>query len=224
MPFRVLGAVLHVCLCTTAWAGGVEAKSSRAPLPSREVERPLVLPKGWADVSVATERELSGVPGEWRPGVALRRGLFPRHEFAVAVSEAGARIGWRWGLRQTEVPATSVAVETEWRGPAEARLGLAARRQLGGLRLTARTAGVYSYEGPHELGGLASLEALLQAGPLVFSQRPELSRLGSRPMSLRWALRGGVQWTRGFDTWVTAELPVVGARSRQIGCSVGGRF
>jgi hypothetical protein len=220
----MLAAALTVSLCTSAWAGGLQAKSSRAPLSAREVERPLVLPKGWLDVAVSTERELAGVPGEWMSGVAFRQGLFPRHELSLALAESGSRLGWRWTLMQTEVPAASVALETEWRGPAEAVLGLAARRQLGGLRLTGRVAGVYSYISPLEAGGIASVEALLQAGPLVFSQAPELSRVGARPVSLKWGFRWGVQWTRGFDTWITAALPVMGARSRQVGFSVGGRF
>lgn len=56
LMFHRLSLLLGLALWTSpAQAGGFEAKTMRAPLSSREVERALVLGKGWVEITLANE-------------------------------------------------------------------------------------------------------------------------------------------------------------------------
>ena len=41
-------AAVIVTLALAAFASGVQARTGREPLPAREIERAVVLPRGWA--------------------------------------------------------------------------------------------------------------------------------------------------------------------------------
>ncbi|MCO4744369.1 MAG: hypothetical protein KC912_06235 [Proteobacteria bacterium] len=123
-------------------AAQAQPKRSRAPLSALEVERGLVLPKGWVEIEVV---HASGkVRGEWtstgtvepvdaewtqhrqvlrtRFGVAPRLEAFaflPIHQahtdgFQAAVGDAGA--GVRWEVFSTDLPTTSLAIESGFSG------------------------------------------------------------------------------------------------------------
>lgn len=122
-------------------AAGLHAKPSRAPLPAREVERGLVLPKGWTEVGVDLARKVaderwtaSGATevaparyARWTQVVRLRHGVAPGLELWVTVpwhqarlgsaSVAGlgdAAFGARIGLGDREPPRRALALELAW--------------------------------------------------------------------------------------------------------------
>lgn len=129
-------------LFATAWAG-LGVRTSREPLPSREIERSVVLPKGWTQLelgiarSVATQAwdETGGaVPLEvpWRStsvAIGVRYGLAPGWEMFgelpwrastgwVAQQGFGtAEIGTRFALERSEAPFHSIALEFAGRAP-----------------------------------------------------------------------------------------------------------
>ncbi len=228
MSSPALIALSVAWLSPAAFAAGVQAPASREPLPAREVERPILVPKGWTDL--AATAQLQGRRGnrQWAENLAIRRGLLPNHEVGISLSFTGGTevrpsLGWRWSLFRREPPSTELAVEASWSDPGEVVAGLAFRRQIGGLRLTARVAGVQDYS-EATLSGRGSLEALLQAGLLVFAATPEVALDGAE-VSSDLQLRGAIQWTRGFDTAVLFGVPLVGEDNRRtIGVRVGGRY
>lgn len=116
---------------------------SREPLPALEVERGLVLPKGWTELVVAVGRKrateawsaagdpvpLGGVFVRWTESLTLRHGLLPGHEVWLSVPWHQQRFqdrrasgvgdvsfGWRVGLLRTEPPGAAVALELGWTG------------------------------------------------------------------------------------------------------------
>lgn len=216
-------ALIAALLSPTAVAGGLEAKSSREPLPARQVEQPITIPKGWTDLAAAVSVEQSAGEPHWVDQWTVRRGVLPRHELSLSWSQMQPGLGWRWSLFRKEPPSMGLAWEASWSGPAEIRGGLAFRRQIGGLRLTARAGGLHRYE-VGESASRSSLEALLQAGLLVFVAEPTID-VGTMEMQSDLALRGTVQWTRGFDTSVLLGFPLAGDPSgRTLGALIGARF
>ena len=221
-----LSILMALLLASESRASGLEAKSSRAPLPAREVARPLVLPKGWLDVSIGAEREYAGVPGAWTERLSFRRGIVPRHELSLAVGGVGPSLGWRVSLLQGAAPSSGLALALRWDRGGWTRFGFAVRRQWGALRLTGRLDGLgRSADGQLRGAAEASAEALLQAGPLGWVAEP-VTLVSGREAERASELRVGalVQWTRGFDTRVTGALPLSGTRSRRLGLALGGRF
>lgn len=275
--------VLIFAACSVAGAASVEP--GREPLPAREVERGLVLPKGWTELAVALGRkraderwsdagEAVALDGRYTlltEQVALRHGVAPGHELWLVVPwhqarlegddaavEAGlgdVRFGWRWQLLRREPPSTALAIELAWEaatadegptlplgaGTSELWFGVAGRRQLGGLALTARVDAVHRLTGrvaylsegrePSQLlspGDLVvgSLEALLQAGPLLLSATPRLgwrgdARVGPDTGALRrlddtdatfadLRLGVGLALTRAVELGYAHERPIVG--------------
>ena len=62
--YRTLSLMLGLAVCAgTAQAGGFEAKTMRAPFSSREVERGLVLGKGWVELELGTD--VKNATGYW---------------------------------------------------------------------------------------------------------------------------------------------------------------
>ncbi|MCB9674934.1 MAG: hypothetical protein H6737_07450 [Alphaproteobacteria bacterium] len=134
--------MIGVALVATAWAGfGV--RSSREPLPSREVERSVVLPKGWteldlsADLASATKSwDADGAPAllevPWRTqtvAAGVRYGVAPGVElfgtlpwrrasgYVVQTGFATAEVGGRLALERSEAPFHSVGLEVAGRVP-----------------------------------------------------------------------------------------------------------
>ncbi len=150
-----------------AFAQGLTHRVSRDPLPAREVERPLVLPKGWSEVVASIGRtrwsdiDYRPFPGEvtrreaslsarvsMGPTVELRARLpyADVHTGTVLGGGVGsATVGVAWLLARSEAPARSLGVHMGWTTPsAHTRLPLgSATHQLQGW-LTAR----------QQLGGL----------------------------------------------------------------------
>ena len=65
MKKLVCALLLGLTVPGTALAGGFEAKTMREPLPAREVERPIHMPKGWLQVGLHAEMKKS--KSEWGP-------------------------------------------------------------------------------------------------------------------------------------------------------------
>lgn len=57
--------LLGLALPDVSDAGGFEAKTMREPLSSREVERPIILPKGWLEVGLYAD--VKNAQSEWGP-------------------------------------------------------------------------------------------------------------------------------------------------------------
>ncbi len=141
---RLSVAALVLVLCGVEVSYAQEtARTSRLPLPSRPVERPIALPRGWFewrltgthDVDrgsfdgarrVSWQQPRSRSIGE----VLLRAGVSKRTELwwrAGMVTEAvsAARVvglndpavGARLTVHHREAPATSIVVEAQWEGP-----------------------------------------------------------------------------------------------------------
>ena len=147
-----------------ATGGGLTHRTTREPMPAREVERPLVLPAGWTVLRGDAGVDGVGVSGRW----SVTQGL--------ELSATGATgLPWSVGgavqLGRGEAPARSAALGLRWTPPTVEEghvlwTEAAARSQWGGLRGTiAPGAGVYA-DGGWTAGIGARGECLLQAGPL----------------------------------------------------------
>ena len=219
-------ALIAALLSAPAEGAGFEAKTSRQPLPARQVERPILIPKGWTDIEVSmrVDRPWAKV-ARAQDRLMIRRGLLPRHELFLSMDlDLDATMGWRWSIFRAEPPMTAVALESSWSAPGIVQTGLALRRQVGGLRLTGRGAGIVRYEDP-QVGGLFSVEALLQAGLLVFAATPVVHLAPGTEPDAAVGLRGTIQWTRGFDTSVMGGVAVLGApRDDGVELRLGARF
>lgn len=243
-----------------ARAGGLGAHTSRDALPAREVERTLLVPRGWTLASLSySARDLPEAPGassvqtlraEVAHGLLPRvdvRAALPLHEVRGRFGARRAGIGdgslaCRLALLERDPPLTALAVELgvgtpSGRGGAQPvalgsgtpdlSAGLAARRRLGALALSASVGGILRLPGrvayvPGSVGDhgvvdpsdelVARLDALLQAGPLLGGISSLHGARGAYTVEERvkpwagwsWSIeaRGGVQPTRG----ITVEL------------------
>ena len=173
---------------TTAWADGLQAHSTRRELPSREVERAVVLQRGW--------RELQLTQGAGGGTALVRAGL-------ADGLEVHARVGWlahdelglgaTIGLWRIEPPNTSVAVHVDHSlGPValhrpQTRAVVVGRQQWGGLLLTSEAGAAVAEAGVRPVAGA---ELALQAGPFVWATNLD---------EASWGLRGAFELTRGFE-------------------------
>lgn len=184
-----------------SWSAVASAakRETREPLPAREVERPLLTPRGWVLAESATSAEVSAT--------GLRFGLTRRFEIAgvlpVALDAPGlgaSQVSARWALVDRESPAQGLSVEFVARsraesGPEVAIPELGARvawRRQGGAARTTGWLGVTSEE-RLETGA----EVLLQAGPLWVSPRVDAS-VGPLGSSVGFGVRATLQLSRGL--------------------------
>jgi hypothetical protein len=150
-------------LIAAAWAG-LGVRTSREPLPSREIEKSVVLPKGWTelelDLARASARDAWGSDGRpvpldapWRTtraAATVRYGLAPGWEvfgtLPLVVAEptpdtpvqtgfSTVEVGSRVALERSEAPFHSVAVAVVGRLP----LGFAGGDLDGGARVPLTT-------------------------------------------------------------------------------------
>lgn len=179
-----------------AWAG-LGPRTSREPLPAREVERALVAPKGWTALGVGLERanasegwSADGDPTplaapwtRWTVDLTVRHGLAPGWDVFASVpwhrSDAferqggvgTARVGTRLSVQRAEAPNRSVAVELAADAPLGASRGaapsLASGPTAGVLPLTPGT-------GALRLGllGRRAVDGLLLDGAVTGVVRP----------------------------------------------------
>jgi hypothetical protein len=198
-------------LAVAALAAGVESRTGREPLPARELERPVVLPRGWSavDTTVAwkhatgwwgrTGGRVEGAP-RWRTTTAT---LGLRHGLTRTV-ELGASVPWEWGalgqqhmravgdpelsarwlVAHSEPPARSLAVEARHRA-AFGHTPFGAGGAVWSLGVVSRV----------RLGGL-------RIGADVHAERWTASRVRTVPPSLRG---GGPYWVKPGDQWVVAS-------------------
>ncbi|MEZ4317916.1 MAG: hypothetical protein R3F61_10450 [Myxococcota bacterium] len=134
--------MIALVLFASAWAGfGV--RSSREPLPSRENERSIVLPKGWTELEVGVDHSVAAaawssrgrsVPLDvpWRTDtvqVGVRYGVAPGWElfgslpwtratgYVLQTGFGTGEIGGRFALHRNEAPFGSVGLEVAGRVP-----------------------------------------------------------------------------------------------------------
>jgi hypothetical protein len=216
--------------------------TSREPLPAREVERPVVLPRGWSQLQMAIRwRKVEAL---WNGGAAnhqittfepeVRHGLARGVDVGIVVpahvvdrptrrsfgpaersSLGDPALLVHLALLRTEPPNSSIALALHHSSPAgglphtlgapATRAALVARRQVGGIGITAdagyqrRWAAPARWlppslqeDGPNPVVALGdvvdlSVEILLQGGPLVLALRPsyqatQATRLGRGPV------------------------------------------
>ncbi|HHO50406.1 MAG TPA: hypothetical protein ENK18_05915 [Deltaproteobacteria bacterium] len=271
--------VIRVVIWVVGWSG-VALAGDRDPLPARWIERPLVLPRGWARAEVALALRGPGPAAPLLQGEEIQRdvvaatlglGVLPRVEaFAVLPwvwTRSGTRsgrglgdpvLGSRLVLHRSEPPSRSVALElsaTTPRGGIQQGLpldvgvtvlrgALGGRAALGGLGLEGWLGPSLWLPGPvgwlrpagggHGRidpgdGGVASVAAWLQAGPLVprIAARIEAraaDRIGARPVSsasvgaelegtVRAQLSRGVWGLAGYS-WPLIEAVALPGRPR----------
>ena len=178
---------------------GLGRAAERDPLPSLPVERPVVLPRGWATVELAAQRAVGPGAVEQRlvpvaryaplRGLELRVAVPLVHarvdEVGVASGPGDAALGLRLGLMRREPPNRSVAVDVIHRAP----LGGAPR----GIALGAGTPGL-------EVG----LVGALQGGPFLASLRVA-GMVGAEPGAIftpGLLLQVGPLFPWGDLTWV----------------------
>ena len=171
-----------------AHAGGLQANSSREPLPAREVEREIPLAKGWRELELRQD----GGGGSARVRAGLTEALeVAAHGGWAARDSVG--LGATLGLVRLEPPNTAAAVRIEhdlgtWDHRAPATRGvLVGRQQFGGLMLTSDFGSELSADA---VRWVASAELALQGGPLVWA-----GRLDERS----WGVRGTLAVSRGFE-------------------------
>ena len=150
-------------LIAAPWAG-LGVRTSREPLPSREIEKAVTLPKGWTeldlDLARAGAREAWGtdgrpipLPAPWRTtraAATVRYGLAPRWEVfgtvplvvaepdpdgPVQMGFSTVEVGSRVALTRSEAPFHSVGVAVVGRMP----LGFAGGDLVGGDRVPLTT-------------------------------------------------------------------------------------
>jgi hypothetical protein len=154
-----------------ALAGGFTHRTTRAPLPARWVERPVVLPAGWKqlDLQVGPGGVLSAQGRlSLGPAVELRAGG------ATDDTAQPVEIGAALALGRREAPARSAALTLGWQVPRLATvapshrivLGLPLRRQWGGSRWTAGPVADVTTADTWASRVGARGEVGLQAGPL----------------------------------------------------------
>ena len=195
-------------LAAAALASGLQARTGRAPLPAREVERAVVLPRGWwavdADLSWKRAAGLWGMEGQrllrdpaWR---TTRLASTVRHGLGRSV-ELGAQVPWEWAtlgeqrartigdpviwgrlaLVREEPPARSLALELRHQAPLA--------RWPHGAGAAVWSAGLI---GRVRHGGLR-VEAAARA------ERWTAGRLREVPSRYRG---GGPYWVKPGDRWV----------------------
>ena len=165
--------------------------ADRDPLPAREIERPLVLPRGWTRLGFDLRLQPEGRVRRDTGSLAVAVGVLPRAELYVVAPVVRARtselavvgagdpvIGARMSLWRAEPPNRSVALDLWFRAPhgaapdgvplgesvATAAASVVARAELSGLGLDGAVGGLL--RGP-AAGALVRGRAFVQAGPLV---------------------------------------------------------
>jgi hypothetical protein len=207
----------------TAWAvawcfaGGFTHRPSREPLPAREVERPLVLPSGWTELTL-------GGAASGSLGAGARLSLGSGVEVAASApwsSHQGAwgasspTLGAAWSPWAREAPSRSVCLRGRYTpgegasgfGP-EAATGVAraeARRQWGGLQLDGGVGLLVAgrVASPHAVARVVG-----QAGPLLVFAAAEADAAWLQPFA-RWG--GAVQLNRAITARVSREVGREGA-------------
>lgn len=173
--------VFLLAMPSGAWAQA-QPKRSRAPFSALEVERSLVLPKGWFEIALVHlsgrgEMDTAdGLSGSWavhgqelsaRVGLARRLELFaalPVHEVPGEGVMGDASFGGRWELAGTDLPSTSLAVELGFGGASGRNPPVLGWVQDGEISLT--------FIGGHPSGWVSSA-VRRQFGPLAVGVRGE---------------------------------------------------
>jgi hypothetical protein len=175
-PANPVGMVGAIFLAGLAWGG---TRPTRAPLPARWVERPILVPRGWTEIAAGAGGwpvDAAGSQGEW---IDLRYGVGRRLDLGVgAVDPFGdgtVRGMVRVGLFAAEPPQTAVALEAGWTTARSGLawggdLGAAVRRESGPIQLdaTVRYGWTRGPEASGMVGGwTGSLRGALQVGPVA---------------------------------------------------------
>lgn len=125
---------LLALLALPAHGGGLQPRTSREALPAREIERPLVLPKGWTELRVQLQRGRGEGPDLplrlTTAATTIIHGLLPGHHVRLtapwhqaqgggmrATGPGDVQIGWRTSLLRREPPNQAVALELSWTAP-----------------------------------------------------------------------------------------------------------
>jgi hypothetical protein len=152
-----------------AWAA-VASAQHREPLPALPVERPVVLPRGWALLGAGLEGDLATFSARY---AAMRR-----VELRVAVPvEGGVRdpeLGARFRLHRSEPPNRSLALDLSVTTPSRAGVPVAALGLVGGHSFGPFLA-TLAVGGRTDLTAVAEPALLLQIGPLFPFARATVS-------------------------------------------------
>lgn len=197
-----------ILLLSTLLPAVAAPRSTRDPLPNREVERPAVLPRGWFEVGA--ELTVDHYEGSWGPlgdkvagpdeqviteALAIRYGVSKRaelwwrvpHRWNAGLSDPS--FGWKVSLHRDEAPSENLWLGLSWKGPAsdfgtrsaDSTITLGGRRQLDGLLVRGHASYVRSWPGPVlNPGDRIELggEGLLQLAPVAVGLAPQWTQRG----------------------------------------------
>ncbi len=198
--------LLGCILAGVAWAG---VSPAREPLSARAIERPAVLPKGWAELGFTGDVDGASTRVGYGLGPSVEVGL------GQAWSAQGldsVRMSVRRSLFEREPPMTSIALDVGWTEPVVGRgrsapdAGVVIRQELAPFQLEVTGRWVQPLVGRGRPLGRAALT--MQGGPLLV--------IGSLTTALRPGLDVALQLSRGLTVGGGAVWAGDGASGRAI--------
>lgn len=191
-----MGIVVWIA-ADVAWAG---ISPGRERLSARQIERPVVEPKGWA--------ELHGIAAAGEVGTEIRYGLGPSVDLGMAeawsiVGLDAVRMSVRRSLYEREPRMTSLALDLGWTvpvvgsGDSAPDIGMLLRQELAPFQLELGTTWSQPSDRLTETsaGNLkARGQLMVEGGPLLVTVSVEGDSRGSS----RWGWETALQLSRGL--------------------------